>query len=587
MPQAVASVETLCNLLNRSRLMKPTHVQAAYRQWRRLEARASAGEVDRFTNWLSGNHFVTPYQARQLAVGQSDYFFLNHYKLLDLIGQGRMAGIFKAAHCLGHIVAIKVLPPAKARDSKVLARFMREARMAVRLKHPHIVRTFHLGSAGGRHYIVMEHLEGETLEDVLQRRKKFPYGEAVRLVHQTLSGLQHIHEQGMIHRDLKPGNLMLVPPRPPGAPDNTLLSSIKILDIGGGRILFDETVAGDGSGEELTTAGTQLGTAEYMAPEQARDAHAADIRSDIYSLGCLLYHLLAGQPPFTGVGFELILRHLTEKPRPIQELEPDIPEGLRTVVHTMLAKDRNERYATPDDAAQALRAFLAAPVSQFEQPSSLTRSYLQWVEMQPLEETNNAPVKIDSWYYSRNGLTVGPIPTPQLPHLAASGRLGPNDFLWMEGDNPNMAIPAKAAINFAAIDEFRKNGMPAPAPVQPPPPPPTKEETGYDLDTGQVIDHARFTKWQKEQKARSSKVVASSSGGSVYDKAVAHLNQWLDLERNRWAITTGDMDYLRTHPDIQRFMSHQARHGAAMLHRLWNHFQFMVENRRKYYCALG
>ena len=152
--------------------------------------------------------------------------------------------------------------------------------------------------------------------------RSYLFAEAVRLVHQALRGLQHIHEQGMIHRDLKPGNLMLVPPRPPGGPDNTLHSTVKVLDIGVGRILFDENVKGDGQDQMvLTTAGMMLGSATYTSPEQSRNAHAADIRADIYSLGCVLYHCLAGKPPFSGADdFDIILRHFTEPPRPIREL---------------------------------------------------------------------------------------------------------------------------------------------------------------------------------------------------------------------------------------------------------------------------
>jgi len=135
-----------------------------------------------------------------------------------------MAGIFKAVHNLGQIVATKVLPKSKSQDPKVLGASSARGRWRCDLKHPNIVRTFHLGNAAGRHYIVMEHLEGETLADVLQRRKKLPYVKAVRLIHQALHALQHIEEQGLVHRDLTPGNLMLVPPRPPGAPDTTLLS---------------------------------------------------------------------------------------------------------------------------------------------------------------------------------------------------------------------------------------------------------------------------------------------------------------------------------------------------------------------------
>jgi len=592
--RTATSVESVCSLLQRSRLLKSG--QAVLQAWRRVEPRPSAGELGRFGKWLVANHYVTGYQASQLLVGQADHFFLNHYKLLDLIGSGRMAGIFKAAHNLGQIVAIKVLPKSKSQDPKVLGRFKREAKMAVRLKHPHIVRTFHLGNAAGRHYIVMEHLEGETLADVLQRRKKLPYVEAVRLIHQAIRAVQHIEEQGMVHRDLTPGNLMLVPPRPPGAPDTTLMSTLKVLDIGVGRMLFDENVKGDGESQMLTTAGTLLGSAPYMAPEQARNAHAADVRADIYSLGCVLYHMIAGQPPFTGErDFDILLRHFSEPPQPIPD--PSVPAGLQTVIGTLLAKDPKERYS-PQKALQALQPFLGAPDLQPEKDSSLTKSYLHWVDTQPIEEVNNAPIAPERWYYSRGGLSIGPFPTAQLAQLAVAGKLGPNDLLWMDGDNPDLAIPAKAAIDFAALAGRPQTKTAAPAPVArppvpaprpaPPPPPATPAEMGYDPDTGQILDQAKFTKWQKLQREKQSQTaVGGLSVSAVFEKARIHLDRWLDFDRNHRPIMAGDMEYIRKDPDIQRFMHFHARYGPDMLHKLWNHLQFMVENRRKYYCALG
>src|SRR5262249_13391764 len=158
------------------------------------------------------------------------------------------------------------------------ARFLREARLATRLRHPNVVCTFHSGTANGLYFLVMEHLEGETLDQIFQRRGPLPPGEAVRLVHQLLEGLQCLHEQGTSHRDLKPANLMLVG----GRPDQTLDGTLKILDIGTGRALFD-----DAPGSALTNEDDMLGTPQYMAPEQARDPRSADIRADIYSAGCV------------------------------------------------------------------------------------------------------------------------------------------------------------------------------------------------------------------------------------------------------------------------------------------------------------
>src|SRR5262249_33758103 len=149
--------------------------------------------------------------ADALLRGHSDHFFFGQYKLLDRIAKGKMAGVYKAVHRLGQVVAIKVLPPSRAKDPEAFGRFQREARMAQRLKHPNLVRTFQLGQSGPLHYLVMEYLEGETLAEILERRGKLPPIEAAQIVYQALLGLQHVHEQGMVHRDLNPDNLMILP----------------------------------------------------------------------------------------------------------------------------------------------------------------------------------------------------------------------------------------------------------------------------------------------------------------------------------------------------------------------------------------
>jgi serine/threonine-protein kinase len=268
-----------------------------------------------------------------------------------------MAGVYEAVHPQGEAVAIKVLPPARAADPTMLARFQREARLAVRLHHPNVLRTFEAGEHHGTHFLVMELLRGETLKDVLLRRGRLPASEAIRLIYQALLGLQHVHEQGMVHRDLEPGNLMLVPGSTEQA-DTTLNSTVKILDIGLGRAVFDEGMPGSGP-VNLTNTGDQLGTPLYCSPEQSKDPRQADIRSDIYSLGCVLHHALAGQPPFEDRGpIRLVLSHASDPPPRLAILNMHVPKGLQEVVDVMLAKDPALRFPTPGKAAQELRQFL-------------------------------------------------------------------------------------------------------------------------------------------------------------------------------------------------------------------------------------
>jgi serine/threonine protein kinase len=227
----------------------------------------------------------------------------------------------------------------------------------MRLHHPNVIRTFEAGEHHGTHFLVMELLQGETLKDVLLRRGRLPAVEAIRLLYQALLGLQHIHEKGMVHRDLEPANLMLLAGGADQA-DTTMNSTVKILDIGLGRALFDDG-AGESGPVNLTSTGDQLGTPLYCAPEQTRDARQADIRSDIYSLGCVLYNTLAGHPPFEDKGpIRLMLSHANEPPPRLARLNLGEPPGLQEVLDRMLAKDPALRFPTPGQTAQELRRFL-------------------------------------------------------------------------------------------------------------------------------------------------------------------------------------------------------------------------------------
>jgi serine/threonine protein kinase len=442
------TVEALCNGLARSRLLQPEDVRKLHRRWLD-EAGDRAGDTTEFSRWLVARRYITEYQLGVVQRGHGDSLFLDQYTILERIGKGRMAGVYRAVHRLGPTVAIKILPPSKAKVPQVLARFQREARLALALNHPNVVRTFQTGEADGLHYLVMEHLEGETLEDVLRRRGKLPPGEAARLVYQALLGLQHLHEQGLVHRDLKPANLMLVPgPREhsgPGQSDTTIRRLVKVLDIGTGRALFADDVNDQGQPFELTNDGDILGTPDYMAPEQARDPHTADIRADVYSLGCVLYEALAGQVPFPEANLvRKMVRHATEAPRPLRELNPEVPDGLQQMVDWMLAKDSAQRYPTPLRAAQALQVFLAAGSETLEtgplEPQM--RAYLKWLEEHggaraPAPEPSQAPAP-------------PPAPSPPLAAPVAAARA--------PASAPRAAGPAR---------EARRPQAPPQAPIRP------------------------------------------------------------------------------------------------------------------------
>lgn len=462
-----ATVETLCNKLARHRLLDADAIRTLRGKWR-SEGGAAADNVQEFRRWLVRSGAVTDFQIDMLERGYADFLYFGDYKLLERIGQGRMAGVYKAVHPLGQTVAIKVLPPSKAKHPQALGRFLREARLAVKLDHDNVVRTFQKGVARDMHYIVMEYLEGETLEETLKRRRRLPPNEAVALLIQALQGLEHLHEVGLVHRDLKPANLMLVPGEGAVATDSTLQCTLKILDIGLGRALFDEGTPGDGEPMDLTSDGALLGTLNYMAPEQARSAHTADIRADIYSLGCVMYEMLSGQPPFTDTNFaRQMKRHAEETPKSLLDV-PGVAPALDGIVQKMLAKDPAMRYATPAQAIKDLKALsTTAPAAKPVRPM---RSYLTWLDTQhkdePAEPVASPPLAAPAPPNGENLPTaIMPSPLAQAALASAAPVAAP-----VPSTPPTSAPPAatEAVSPFAALDE--PAAASASAPPAPPPP---------------------------------------------------------------------------------------------------------------------
>ncbi len=416
MATPVASVPEYCAAIGRSKLLGEPDLQDLRRRWT-ADPKASDADVDGFRKFLVRERYLTEYQAALIQRGRAEGFVVGDYVILERIGSGQSAGVYKAIHTSGQVVALKVLPGSKAREANTLSRFQREGRLLTQLDHPNAVRAFQVGQGGGVHFIVMEHLEGETLDTVLERRKKLPPAEAVRLIHQAFQGLHHLHEKRMVHRDLKPANLMLTPP--PKA--DTLSSTVKILDIGLGRELFDEASAVT-QDLHLTTEGAILGTPDYLAPEQARDARTSDIRADIYSLGGVLYHLLAGRPPFTERNvMAMMVKHATTPVTPVRELVPEVPPGLSAAVDKLLAKKADDRPQTPAEAADLIAPFLPQQAAGAEAAAVLP-AYKEWLET---ESAMEMPVEVMKAAVAAQATPiaiakpVSPVPAP-LPVASAA-----------------------------------------------------------------------------------------------------------------------------------------------------------------------
>lgn len=248
------------------------------------------------------------------------------------IGSGGMGAVFKAVDLeLSRTIALKILHPTIAADPSLVARFRNEARACAELGHDNIARVFFAGEHDGVHYIAYEYAEGRTLKQLIDEHRVLSPEETVNYAIQTTLALNHMHSAGIIHRDIKPSNIIL-----------TTTGRIKVVDLG--LALRDSR---DSIGD-LTVAGTTLGTFDYMAPEQARDPHAADIRSDIYSLGCTLYHMLTGQPPYPdGTAVQKMLDHQGKAPPDPRLISKDLPAEVVAVVQKMMNTNPDERYLDP------------------------------------------------------------------------------------------------------------------------------------------------------------------------------------------------------------------------------------------------
>jgi eukaryotic-like serine/threonine-protein kinase len=278
---------------------------------------------------------LTGWQRRNLLRGRWRGFFLGDYKLLEPLGSGGMSIVYLSEHIeSGQKVAIKFLPKEKLTHANNLKRFKIEARAAAMLKHPNIVRTYDLQCTQGNHFIVMEHVEGSDLQNYVSAHGPLSIAKAVDVLKQAASGLQEAHLRGLVHRDIKPLNILI-----------RLDGRVKISDFGLARMLFE-----DSQSLTLQRGDKILGTADYLSPEQAMDAHHVDGRADIYSLGCTLFFMLCGAPPFdSGNLAARVMMHQSTEPPDLNRLRIDIPEMLYRILTTLLAKRPEDRFQSAAD----------------------------------------------------------------------------------------------------------------------------------------------------------------------------------------------------------------------------------------------
>jgi serine/threonine-protein kinase len=339
------NIDQFLDLLRRSSLVDKNALQTALHALKKTASAEEFGDTDFVANHLVEIGMITRWQADKLLEGRHKGFFLGKYKLLDHLGTGGMSSVYLAEHLLmQRRVAIKVLPKDRVEDSSYLARFHREAQAAAALDHRNIVRAYDVDNEGNLHYLVMEYVEGRDLQRIVHDDGPLDYAVAADYTRQAAEGLAHAHSAGLIHRDIKPANLLV--------DQNDV---VKVLDLGLARF-------NDGNLASLTVTHQEnvLGTADYLAPEQARDSHGVDARADIYSLGCSLYYMLTGHAPFPdGTLPQRLMRHQKELPPAITLDRPDAPADLVDICTRMMAKKPADRYPSAAAVAEVLAQWLS------------------------------------------------------------------------------------------------------------------------------------------------------------------------------------------------------------------------------------
>jgi eukaryotic-like serine/threonine-protein kinase len=350
MPATSISKEEFVHNLRQSGLVSAAQIAPAL-------ARVAAGTSGRGTaRAFVAAGLLTKFQAELLLAGRTTGFFLGQYTILDQLGQGGMGRVYKAVHkTLDRVVALKMLAPQLVRTPRARALFKRELRAAGQLNHPNIVTAYDANKIDGRHFLVLEYVDGPNLDQLVREHGPLPVGLACEIIRQAALGLECAYGLGMVHRDIKPANLLIE------RVGKTVAPLVKILDFGLAR-LHEPPGQEDAGATIVTKENTVMGTPDYLSPEQARNLNRVDIRADLYSLGCTFYFLLTGRVPYPGgSALQKLLRHSTEEPAPIEQ---DVPAAVLAILRRLMAKKPEERFQTPAEVAAAVAPY-AVPAVPF------------------------------------------------------------------------------------------------------------------------------------------------------------------------------------------------------------------------------
>ena len=336
-----ATIDQFMEHLQESKLLPAARVKQAQEKF---DGTGQPFEVEPFSEFLVKEELITPWQKSYLLQGKTKGFFLGAYKILKIIGRGGNSFVYVGEHVrLKQMRALKVLARSRTRgqqDSSV-KRFVREARETAKLDHPNVIKCYDIGVKGELYYLVLEYVKGTDLHKVVQKKGPLSFELVASCIFQAAQGLRYIHQNGLIHRDIKPGNIFA-----------TKSGTIKILDLG--LALLDRS---DNFDPSITIMhNDNIGTADYLAPEQAINSHHVDHRVDIYGLGCTMYYLLAGHAPFPeGSVVQRIAKHQSVMPQDIMELRPDCPRELRDLCWHMMQKSPQARVQSYDEIISRIK----------------------------------------------------------------------------------------------------------------------------------------------------------------------------------------------------------------------------------------
>ncbi|MEM7476848.1 MAG: serine/threonine-protein kinase, partial [Planctomycetota bacterium] len=341
----VTSAEKFALLVEKSKLSSPEKLEKALEEIRANHDGKLPEPASDLADALIEKEIITRWHSDKLILGKYKGFFLGKHKLLGHIGSGGMSSVYLAEHTKMHdLRAIKVLPQSKLGKTSYLARFQQEAKAIASLNHPNIVRAHDIDNEGNTHYIVMEYVDGDDLQTIVKEEGPLDFERVANYTAQSARGLQHAHDVGLIHRDVKPANVLI-----------NSKGKVKLLDLGLALFAEDEDAS-----LTMDFNDKVLGTADYLAPEQALNSHKVDHRADLYGLGCTMYFLLTGHPPFPdGTIAQRIAKHQKEMPPEIRKIRPECPGELEGICWKLLQKDPKFRYGSGTQTAEVLDAWLS------------------------------------------------------------------------------------------------------------------------------------------------------------------------------------------------------------------------------------